>query len=398
LRQPGSDENKIDIYNAICYIVRHENIDTHNTPETESRKNAGKRRTPVRQDTMKINKSIALILALCACSNCQIRLVVRSDDMGFCHAANAGIIQAFTDGIETTAELMAVCPGFDEAVQLLRAHPGLDAGVHLVLTSEWDNYKWGPLTNAPSLVDTQGHFYPLVQTLVNANPATAQIENELRAQIKRCVDNLPNVTHLSYHMNAAQTWPAIVNKLSAEFNLPTGITSDWNEAWSIAPDQKVIFVQNTLQNISSGVHLLLMHCAISDSLMQTLNIAGSTSDPDHRVALHRSMELAALTNATVKTIVQTRSIQLKRYCDILNNCKTTQAMMERTEHKARMNVPHHFTVGDVIVAYDAFGRSVPAPDRLFTHRQGPDHSAQSIVIFRIYRDGKLVSTGKTPGL
>jgi predicted glycoside hydrolase/deacetylase ChbG (UPF0249 family) len=344
---------------------------------------------------MKINKAIIIVSALWACSYCQIKLVVRTDDIGFCHAANVGIIQAYTDGIETTAELMAVCPGFNEAVQLLRAHPGLDVGVHLVLNAEWDNYKWGPLTNAPSLVDGQGHFYPLVQTLVNAKPNTTQIENELRAQIKRCVDSLPNVTHLSFHMNAAQSWPAIVSKLSAEFNLPTQITGNWNEAWSVAPDQKLAFVRNTVQSITAGVHQLVMHCAISDSFMQTLNIASSTFDADHRVALNRSMELAALINTGIKATVQTRGIQLKRYCDILNNCKTTPVVMERLEHNGRMNIPRRFIAGDVIVAYDAFGRSMPDPGCLFAHRQAPDRAAQSIVIYRIYRGGNLMSTGKT---
>ncbi|MFC1597153.1 ChbG/HpnK family deacetylase [Planctomycetota bacterium] len=43
---------------------------------------------------------------------------------------------------------------------MLRENPALDVGVHLTLTSEWENCKWGPVTEAPSLVDRQGHFFP----------------------------------------------------------------------------------------------------------------------------------------------------------------------------------------------------------------------------------------------
>jgi hypothetical protein len=102
-------------------------------------------------------------------------------------------------------------------------------------------------------------------------------------------------------------------------------------------------------------------------------------------------------NAEVKGIIQTRGIQLKRHCDILNNCKPTTEVAQRAVRNARMNAPYRFAAGDVVVAYDASGRSVPDPRRLFTRRQGPDHAAQSVVMYRIYRGGKLVGTGKTPG-
>ena len=89
-----------------------------------------------------------------------IRLIVRGDDMGFCHAANAGCIEAYQNGILTCVELMPPCAHFDEAVEMCLENPDLDVGVHLTLTSEWDQIKWGPLTDAPSLTDANGHFFP----------------------------------------------------------------------------------------------------------------------------------------------------------------------------------------------------------------------------------------------
>ncbi len=59
-----------------------------------------------------------------------------------------------------SVEIMPVCPWFPEAVKLLNENPGLDVGIHLALTSEWENYKWGPVTHAPNLVDENGYFSP----------------------------------------------------------------------------------------------------------------------------------------------------------------------------------------------------------------------------------------------
>ena len=48
----------------------------------------------------------------------RVRLVVRGDDFGMCHAVNEGISRAFTEGIVTTSSMMAPCPWFGEAVKI----------------------------------------------------------------------------------------------------------------------------------------------------------------------------------------------------------------------------------------------------------------------------------------
>ncbi|HYN01519.1 MAG TPA: ChbG/HpnK family deacetylase, partial [Vicinamibacteria bacterium] len=91
-----------------------------------------------------------------------IRLVVRGDDMGSSQASNEASIRCFKDGVMRDVEVMAVGPWFPQAARLLREHPGLDVGLHLALTSEWDNVKWRPLTAAPSLVERDGTFHPMI--------------------------------------------------------------------------------------------------------------------------------------------------------------------------------------------------------------------------------------------
>src|SRR5258708_29886973 len=90
------------------------------------------------------------------------RLIVRGDDMGYTHSGNEAIILSYQDGIERSVEVIVASPWFPEAVKLLQQYPGLDAGVHLAITSEWENIKWRPLSDCPSLRDSNGYFHPMV--------------------------------------------------------------------------------------------------------------------------------------------------------------------------------------------------------------------------------------------
>ncbi len=92
-------------------------------------------------------------------SDSVIRLVVRGDDFGMCHAVNEGIRRAFTEGIVTTASTMAPCPWFGEAVKITK-EIGIPLGAHQTLTCEWDYFRWRPLTGGPSLVGADGTFRP----------------------------------------------------------------------------------------------------------------------------------------------------------------------------------------------------------------------------------------------
>jgi chitin disaccharide deacetylase len=57
-------------------------------------------------------------------------LVVNADDFGLSEGVNAGIIEAHTDGIVTSASLMVGRPGAEQAAALARRHPRLSVGLH----------------------------------------------------------------------------------------------------------------------------------------------------------------------------------------------------------------------------------------------------------------------------
>ena len=72
------------------------------------------------------------------------RLIIRTDDIGFCHGVNMAFKRVAEQGIVTSASVIVNTPWLDEAVAILKAHPEISVGVHLALNSEWREYKWGP--------------------------------------------------------------------------------------------------------------------------------------------------------------------------------------------------------------------------------------------------------------
>ena len=81
----------------------------------------------------------------------EARLVIIScDDLGSCHAANEGVLDALHHGVATCASLMVPAPWARDAAA--RCQPTDDIGVHLTLNCEHAAYRFGPITHAPSLL------------------------------------------------------------------------------------------------------------------------------------------------------------------------------------------------------------------------------------------------------
>jgi chitin disaccharide deacetylase len=146
-------------------------------------------------------------------------LILNCDDLGFCHSANEGVYEALGRGIGTSASLMVPCPWAAEAA--LR-YAGEDVGVHLTLTSEWEVYRWGPLTSSPSLVDDQQRF-PRTSEAVWERAQIDDVRRELRAQVDQALAWGIDVTHLDAHMGTVQVHPEFFQvylDLAATYRLP----------------------------------------------------------------------------------------------------------------------------------------------------------------------------------
>ena len=129
-------------------------------------------------------------------------LIIHADDAGMCHSVNVATINAMEKGVVTCASIMVPCPWMPEIAEYAKSHPAADFGLHLTLTSEWELYRWRPVTpipEAPGLVDEQGFMHHEVpDVLQHAKPA--EIAKEIRAQIERARAFGIIPTHVDSHM------------------------------------------------------------------------------------------------------------------------------------------------------------------------------------------------------
>jgi chitin disaccharide deacetylase len=259
----------------------------------------------------------------------EIRLIMQGDDMGAGHGINVATLRAYTDGVLRSANVLMPAPWAPEAASLLRAHPELDAGVHLTLTSEWTNVKWRPLTHAPSLVDADGYFFPMVwpndrfparSSLKEAAPTLAEIERELRAQIELAKRRIPQLTYAWNHMGFDSLSPevkSLVQHLVKEFGLvsPTdlgvqfvGNVYDGGDSGATKADK----LAAKLEALQSGTWLMVDHLATDDPEMRAFGHPGYEN-----VAADRSAVLEAWTSPKVKAVVARRGIKLTNYRELI---------------------------------------------------------------------------------
>ena len=130
-------------------------------------------------------------------------LIFNCDDLGSCRSANVAIYEALRDGLATSATLMVPCPWARDAAAMYR---GEDVGVHLTLNSEWSNYRWGPITHSPSLLDGDGGFPRTVEDVWD-HADLDEVRKECRAQVERAIYWGFDVTHLDSHMGTMQLRP-----------------------------------------------------------------------------------------------------------------------------------------------------------------------------------------------
>ena len=146
-------------------------------------------------------------------------LIVTADDLGSSHAANVGVYEALRDGLATSASLMVPAPWAREAASRYR---GEDVGVHLTLNSEYDLVRWGPITQAPSLLDGEGGFPRTADDLAE-HADIDEVRRECRAQLERAIYWGFDVSHVSSHLGAMERRPELFDvalELCVEFGLP----------------------------------------------------------------------------------------------------------------------------------------------------------------------------------
>lgn len=153
------------------------------------------------------------------------RLVItHADDIGMCQASIQAYEDLFAFGTLKSGAVMVPCPWFPAAAAIQKRVPACDLGVHLVLTSEWDFYRWRPLTagiTGSSLVDDEG-FFPRSDSEVQERGDPDEAGAELLAQVQRALQFGIDVTHIDTHMGAVahpKFIPTYI-QLATQFQVP----------------------------------------------------------------------------------------------------------------------------------------------------------------------------------
>lgn len=258
----------------------------------------------------------------------EIRLIVKADDMGAAHGINTATIDAFRRGIVRTTNVIVPGPWFLEAVKLLKENPGLDVGVHLAITSEWDNVKWRPLTQAPSIVDADGYFFPMVGPRPEGPPGRSireaawkldDIERELRAQLNSARRHLPQASYTWNHMGFTALGPevaALVARLSKEYGLvvPADLGVQGLRVGYTNTDAGEVKAQKLaarLETLEPGLWLHIDHASTADPEMLAIGHQGY-----EHVAADRSANVEMWTSPLVRGVIERRGIKLTNYREL----------------------------------------------------------------------------------
>lgn len=128
-------------------------------------------------------------------------LILNADDYGLCKAANDAVEELFQNGKIKSSTIMMPCKSAEDAVKFAIDNPQYAIGVHLTMTSEWNDYRWKPLSGGKSLMDEQGFMWHDSRQ-VGKNADLAELEAEIRAQVDKAHALGMKPSHLDNHMGS----------------------------------------------------------------------------------------------------------------------------------------------------------------------------------------------------
>ncbi len=264
-------------------------------------------------------------------------LIIHADDLAVAHSVDDASFAALESGAVTSASVMVPCPWLTEVADWFKAHPEADVGIHLTLTSEWKDYRWGPVAprdQVPSLLNPDGYFWPEVMPVVqHATPD--DVEREIRAQVERAMAMGIHPTHLDMHMGtlaARQDYYAVLIKVAHEYHLPflalhiSGSQAKWLSM--LKPTDPVLdsltqftpFVKaetwtesyvKALNNLKPGLNEFIVHLGHDDSELEAI----TAGHPDYGAAW-RARDFKAVTSPEFHKTIEDNHIILVHWKDL----------------------------------------------------------------------------------
>jgi predicted glycoside hydrolase/deacetylase ChbG (UPF0249 family) len=264
-------------------------------------------------------------------------LIIHADDLGVAHSEDSASFDALDKGAVTSASIMMPCPWVTEVAAYAKAHPDADLGLHLTLTSEWKNYRWGPVApsdKVPSLLDPAATLWS--DTPLFAQHAKAdEGEREIRAQVERALALGIHPTHLDTHMGAVIATPEIFTayvKVAHDYHLPflavkiPGVT---DRLATILSDKDVVldslvmanpavqadhwqdFYLNAIRNLKPGLTQMIVHLGHDDAELQAV-----TADHSEFGSAWRQRDYKTVTSPEFRKALDENHIVLVKWKDV----------------------------------------------------------------------------------
>lgn len=267
-------------------------------------------------------------------------VIIHADDAGMSHSVNMATIAGLESEVVTSASIMVPCAWFTEFAKYAKENPQHDYGIHLTLTSEWNFYRWGPVTSkdkVPSLVDEDGYLWDNSR-LVAENVKAEEVEIELRAQIDRAKQFGVPLSHLDTHMGSLFSRPDLVKvyvKLGIEYDLPVlfmknipaaigkeypGLAAGTDDLVKLLKkknlplldsvlqfyggkthEQRKMNYMNALRDMGPGVNELIIHCGYDNEELRAITNSAARRNGD-RIIFSSAETAAFLKSNNIKLL------------------------------------------------------------------------------------------------
>lgn len=267
-------------------------------------------------------------------------LIIHADDLGVAHSENAATIKAMETAVVNSASIMVPTPWFTEIASYAVANPKADFGLHLTVTSEWKNYKWGPLSDnekVPGMVNKNGYLFSSADS-VYQKTTPVEIETELRNQIEKAISFGIDVTHFDSHMAVLYghaEYLKVLIRLGREYKVPVMLPKSGQRSAlrmsinSFLTEKDILidaiytagpedfkkgmeqFYTGLLKTMNPGVNIFIIHTAYDDKEMQAITI----DHPDWGAAW-RQADYDFFTSNKAKQLLKENNIQLITWREI----------------------------------------------------------------------------------
>jgi hypothetical protein len=164
-----------------------------------------------------------------------------------------------------------------------------------------------------------GDNFPEKRTFTNNDWSPSDVEKELRAQIELATKNIPDISHMTFHMGGTSVSPKINeihDRLAEEYDLITSVEiygvkrfRGYNGAKTL--DEKISNLVAGLKNLKPGTYLFVDHPAYDTPEMQATGHQGS-----YEVAVDREGVTKAWIDEKVLEVIVERGIKLISYADL----------------------------------------------------------------------------------